>query len=113
MRWSDQMKTYKRFGRGIGVGTPAALVLLVAAQGAFADGGLVWARAMGGTSLGYAIAVDGAGNESEWSVVGSFYVGSGFTLPVTALRVLIGLAIAGAGFFGFWLGRRTAYAKRT
>ncbi|MFC2024646.1 IPT/TIG domain-containing protein [Chloroflexota bacterium] len=56
--------------------------------------------------------VDGAANESEWSAVGSFYVGSGFTLPVTVQRVLIGLAIAGAGFFGFWLGRRTAYAKR-
>jgi len=57
-------------------------------------------------------AVDGAGNESEWSSVSSFYVGSRFTLPSTVVKVLIGLAIAGAGFFGFWLGRRTAYARR-
>jgi hypothetical protein len=57
-------------------------------------------------------AVDGAANESEWSEVGSFYVGSRFTLPETAKKVLIGLGIAGACFLGFWLGRRTAYAKR-
>jgi len=57
-------------------------------------------------------AVDGAGNESDWSETGTFYVGSSFTLPATAQKVLIGLAIAGAGFFGFWIGRRTAYAKR-
>ncbi len=57
-------------------------------------------------------AVDGAANEGEWSEVGSFYVGSRFTLPNTAKKVLIGLGIAGAGFLGFWLGRRTAYARR-
>ena len=57
-------------------------------------------------------AVDGAANEGEWSEVGSFYVGSRFTLPETAKKVLIGLGIAGACFLGFWLGRRTAYAKR-
>jgi hypothetical protein len=57
-------------------------------------------------------AVDGAANESQWSEVGSFYVGSRFTLPETAKKVLIGLGIAGACFLGFWLGRRTAYAKR-
>ncbi len=56
--------------------------------------------------------VDRAVNESEWSEVGSFYVGSRFTLPETAKKVLIGLGIAGACFLGFWLGRRTAYAKR-
>jgi hypothetical protein len=58
-------------------------------------------------------AVDGAANESDWSEVGSFYVGSSFTIPETARKVLIGVAIFGAGFFGFWLGRRTAYARRT
>lgn len=57
-------------------------------------------------------AVDRADNEGEWSEVGSFYVGSRFTLPETAKKVLIGLGIAGACFLGFWLGRRTAYAKR-
>ena len=57
-------------------------------------------------------AVDGAANESEWSAVSSFYVGSSFTLSETAKRVLIGLGIAGAGVFGFWLGRRTAYVRR-
>ncbi|MEJ2047082.1 MAG: hypothetical protein P8X92_03165 [Dehalococcoidia bacterium] len=57
-------------------------------------------------------AVDEAANESEWSDVGSFYVGSRFTLSETVKKVLIGLGIAGAGFLGFWLGRRTAYARR-
>ena len=57
-------------------------------------------------------AVDGASNESEWSAVRSFYVGSSFTLPNTVRNVLIGLGVAGAGFFGFWLGRRTAYSRR-
>lgn len=57
-------------------------------------------------------AVDGASNESEWSAVSSFYVGSSFTLPNTVRNVLIGLGVAGAGFFGFWLGRRTAYSRR-
>jgi hypothetical protein len=57
-------------------------------------------------------AVDGAGNEGEWSEVGSFYVGSSFTLPETAKKVLIVVGIVGAVFFGFWLGRKTAYAKR-
>jgi len=57
-------------------------------------------------------AVDGADNEGEWSEVGSFYVGSSFTLPETAKKVLIGVGIVGAVFFGFWLGRKTAYARR-
>ncbi len=57
-------------------------------------------------------AVDKAANESEWSDVGPFYVGSRFILSETVKRVLIGLGIAGAGFLGFWLGRRTAYARR-
>ncbi len=57
-------------------------------------------------------AVDKAANESEWSDVGSFYVGSRFTLSETVKKVLIGLGIAGAGFIGFWLGRRTAYTRR-
>jgi hypothetical protein len=57
-------------------------------------------------------AVDEAANEGEWSDVGSFYVGSRFTLSETVKKVLIGLGIAGAGFLGFWLGRRTAYARR-
>jgi hypothetical protein len=57
-------------------------------------------------------AVDEAANEGEWSDIGSFHVGSRFVLSETVKRVLIGLGIAGACFFGFWLGRRTAYARR-
>jgi hypothetical protein len=64
MSSKDQMKRYKRFGRGIGVGLLAALVLLAAAQGALADGDFVWAGAMGGTNSAFpgSIAVDSAGN---------------------------------------------------
>ena len=57
-------------------------------------------------------AVDSASNESEWSSVRSFYVGSSFTLPNTVRNILIGVAIGAAVFFGFWLGRRTAYSRR-
>ena len=56
-------------------------------------------------------AVDGASNESEWSAVRSFYVGSSFTLPNTARNVLIGLGVAGAGFFGFWLEHGNASTR--
>jgi hypothetical protein len=64
MSSKDQMKRYKRFSRGIGVGLLAALVLLVPAEGAFADGDLVWARAMGGLEnhWGEGIAVGNAGS---------------------------------------------------
>jgi len=57
-------------------------------------------------------AIDGASNESEWSAVSSFYVTSPFTLSPTVRNVLIGVGVTGAVFFGFWLGRRTAYSRR-
>ncbi|MDD5509540.1 MAG: IPT/TIG domain-containing protein [Dehalococcoidales bacterium] len=57
-------------------------------------------------------ATDGAANSSEWSEAGSFYVSSSFTMPAGAKNALIGIGIAAAVFFGFWLGRRTAYKRR-
>ena len=54
-------------------------------------------------------AVDGAGNEGEWTGTRSFSVGFTFGLsPATTytLFVLGGLLLVG---FGFWLGRKTAY----
>jgi hypothetical protein len=86
------MKTYKRFGRGIEVGLLAALVLLVPAEGAFADGD-VWAKSMGGTSedSGWAIAVDSAGNVYT---TGRFYGTADFD-PGTGTY---NLTVAGGGF---------------
>ena len=57
-------------------------------------------------------ATDGAANSSEWSQAGSFYVSSSFVISGTVKNVLIGIAIGAAVFFGFWLGRRTAYKRR-
>jgi len=64
MSGENRSKTYGWFGSVVKVGLLAALVLLVAAQGAVAHGDFVWARAMGGTGTdeGFAIAVDSAGN---------------------------------------------------
>jgi hypothetical protein len=56
-------------------------------------------------------AIDGAANESAWSAVGSFYVGSSFTLSPTMKNVLIGLGVGGAVALGIWVGRRTAYTR--
>ena len=55
---------------------------------------------------------DGATNSSEWSQAGSFYVSSSFVIPDNVRNVLIGIGIGAAVFFGFWLGRRTAYKRR-
>ena len=57
-------------------------------------------------------ATDGAANSSEWSEAGSFYVSSSFVIPGMVKNALIGIAIGAAGFFGFWLGRKTAYKRR-
>jgi len=57
-------------------------------------------------------ATDGAANSSEWSEAGSFYVSSSFVIPGNVRNVLIGIGIGAAIFFGFWLGRRTAYKRR-
>jgi len=53
-------------------------------------------------------AIDGASNGSEWSALGSFYVGSRFVMPRGAIYALIAI---GVGFLAFWLGRRTAYSR--
>ena len=54
-------------------------------------------------------AIDGAGNQSQWSGTGAFYVGSLLSLSRTAIYVLIGVSALVLAIFGFWLGRRTAY----
>jgi len=57
-------------------------------------------------------AIDGASNESDWSDSGSFYVSaSRFTLSAPARNALIAVGVTAGVFFGFWLGRRTAYSK--
>ena len=58
-------------------------------------------------------ATDAAQNSSEWSEPFSFYVSSSFTIPGNVKNALIGIGVGAAVFFGFWLGRRTAYRKRT
>lgn len=53
--------------------------------------------------------VDGASNESNWSVPMSLFVSSSFTLPDWVRYILIGLGIVLIVFLAFFLGRRTAY----
>ena len=54
-------------------------------------------------------AIDGASNESDWSAPGSFYVGGfGFAWPSWRIHLWWGLGALGAGFLGFWVGRRRA-----
>ncbi|MCD6453576.1 MAG: IPT/TIG domain-containing protein [Dehalococcoidales bacterium] len=57
-------------------------------------------------------ATDGASNEGDWTEARSFYISSSFTLPGKAKNALIGVGVGAAVFFGFWLGRRTAYSRR-
>ncbi len=54
-------------------------------------------------------AVDGAGNESEWSAPGSFYIKPAFSFPGWAAYTLIGIAVIIVIFLAFRIGRRTAY----
>ncbi len=56
-------------------------------------------------------AVDGASNESVWSGTGSFYTGSSFAMPQWATFTLFGIVALLLGFFGFRMGRRTAYSS--
>ena len=51
-------------------------------------------------------AVDGAGNESDWTL-GEFSVG--FTWPDWIIHLWWGLGVLGAVFFGYYLGKRRAY----
>ncbi|MFC1977369.1 IPT/TIG domain-containing protein [Chloroflexota bacterium] len=54
-------------------------------------------------------AVDGAGNEGDWSGTGSFSVGSTFSLSQATIYTLLGIGSLLLFAFGFWLGRKTAY----
>lgn len=54
-------------------------------------------------------AIDGASNESQWSGIGSFYVGSVWALSQRTIYVIIGIGALLLAVFGFWLGRKTAY----
>ncbi len=55
-------------------------------------------------------AVDGASNESEWSGIGSFYVGFSLAMPQWAIYTLFGIGALLFGILGFSLGRKTAYS---
>jgi len=54
-------------------------------------------------------AIDGAGNESEWSGTGEFYVGSSFAMSQATIYVIIGIGSFVLIILAFWLGRKTAY----
>ncbi len=54
-------------------------------------------------------AIDGAENESRWSVPRPFYVGFSFAPPGWLLYTLIVLGVILLAILAFWLGRRTAY----
>lgn len=62
-------------------------------------------------------AVDGASNESKWTVPGSFHFGSQFVSLVSPkiegwlLYTAIGVGAFLCGLLGFWIGRRTAYSS--
>lgn len=54
-------------------------------------------------------AVDGAGNESDWSTPASFYLAASFSFPSWATYLLIAIGVIVVGFLAFRAGRRTAY----
>jgi hypothetical protein len=54
-------------------------------------------------------AVDGVGNESDWSTPASFYLAAAFSFPTWATILLIVIGVIVVGFFAFRAGRRTAY----
>jgi len=56
-------------------------------------------------------AVDGAGNEGQWSAPNSFTVGFYLALPGWVIYTLIAIGAVIIGFLAFWLGRRTAYGE--
>lgn len=55
--------------------------------------------------------IDGASNESEWSVFGSFYVGFAFELAGGILYGIMGVGGLLLLGLGYWLGRRTAFSS--
>jgi hypothetical protein len=54
-------------------------------------------------------AVDGAGNQSQYSGIGSFYVSSFLALSQPVIYILIGAGVVILIGLAFWFGRRTAY----
>jgi hypothetical protein len=56
-------------------------------------------------------AIDGAGNEGQWSAPASFTVGFYLALPSWIIYTLIAIGALIIGFLAFWLGRRTAYSE--
>ncbi len=54
-------------------------------------------------------AVDSAGNESDWTTPGSFYLAAAFSFPTWATILLIVIGVIVVGFLAFRVGRRTAY----
>jgi hypothetical protein len=52
-------------------------------------------------------AIDGAGNESEWTTPQSFSVG--FIFPTWGIYIIFGFVCILAAVGGFWLGRRTSF----
>ena len=55
-------------------------------------------------------AIDAISNESEWSTLGSFYVGGiSFSLTGWVLYVVMGVGGLALLGLGYWLGRRTTY----
>ncbi len=54
-------------------------------------------------------AVDGAGNKSEWSGAGKFYIATGLKLSQGLTYTIIGVGAFLFAVLAFWLGRKTAY----
>ncbi len=54
-------------------------------------------------------AVDGASNESEWSIAPSFYVSSSSGIPNWAIYILIAFGALLFAYISYRLGRRSAY----
>jgi len=54
-------------------------------------------------------AIDGAGNESPWTGVRSFYVGGSFKVSQGVIYSLIAVGALILAAFSFWMGRKTAY----
>ena len=95
--------------------TPAALVLektgLTASGYPLTQGQALEATKEEASYYWRVQAIDGVSNEGEWSIVGSFYVGSTFELAGGVLYAIMGaggLLLLG---LGFWLGRRTSYSS--